>query len=574
MINFKVKASVKRGLFYFFILFIAGVAQADVSNSHTDVHQYWSRLLHADNGISRVVSSEFFLTTNGRFDLKAEQDAFVSLLSSNQAHQLACNFPARYKWIKNQKLTTVDVNLNSCAELHQFLEEFQSKDFYLGYVTEFLDSPASAFGHLMLVFHDPKLPMNLADVIHFSADSKGEKGINYVVKGLSGGVRGYYVRDPFFKKANEYLVVEQRAIHLLKIELTAEQMENLALHLYELRKAELKYYFIDENCAFHLADLINVADPTQDLRFLSNQPVLPIDVVRQNKNRISEHLSFAPTYKRINEISKKLPPQELLDIRAVMAQRISPRIDSTDSTKEFLALQYQYAFRRTKTPYANHTEVDELDFKKSETPVVLNNPLRKDEQKIDASSGLIFSTGHNAARLEIALLGSGDKRNFKNRESMLDIMTGTLDFSSDQLKLNELKLLKVSSTPNGLEFNEPWSWGVGVSMNRYNPMRDIGKEAELNVGKTYILNRYRLEFSYGVGVQNLYGTNIYTTPKALGFYEFTETIGAGISYEDKLFRNEKYRIATAFFLIDKFVLSRRLLGNGHAENSVSFTWSM
>lgn len=296
-----------------------------VGVAHADVTPYWTRLLHANDGISSVVSHEFFLTPNGRFDLRAEQDSFIALLSTDAVHQVACNFPARYKWLKKQKLTSVDFDLKTCAELAQYRKDFQQKDFYLGYVTEFLDSPASAFGHLMLVFSDPQVPLELAEVIHFAADSKGEKGLNYIAKGLTGGFRGYFVRDPFFKKSNEYLVVEQRAIHLLKIELTNDQIDNLVLHLYELRKAEFKYYFIDENCAFQLADFLDVAIPEESYRLAPNQPVLPLDVIRQNKSRISQHLSFAPTHKRLNAIVSTLTDSELSEAKAVLTQQAPPQ---------------------------------------------------------------------------------------------------------------------------------------------------------------------------------------------------------------------------------------------------------
>lgn len=457
---FKVKASVKRRLFCL-VFFFVGCAQADI-HLNSDVKPYWARLLHANDGASSVVSDEFFLAPNGRFNLQAEQDTFIALLSTDLVHQVACNFPARYKWLKNQKLTSVDFDLRTCADLVQFRKGFQQKDFYLGYVTEFLDSPASAFGHLMLIFSDPKVSQELADVVHFAADSKGEKGLSYVVNGLSGGFRGYYVRDPFFKKANEYLVVEQRAIHLFKIELKQDQIENLVLHLYELRKAEFKYYFIDENCAYQLADFLDVAVPEESYRLSPNQPVLPIDVIRLNRNRISQHLSFAPTHKRVNAIASTLTASELSEVSAVLSQQVAPSPDSTDAVKELIALQYQYAFRRAKKPYPNHTEVDLLDFKKSTNIAELDDPLAQSTRKVGFSTGLVSTAGRYVARMEINPLGTAGSGSLKNKESQLEVMTTALDVANNQFKLNELKILKIKSTPNALELNNPWSWGGGA----------------------------------------------------------------------------------------------------------------
>lgn len=569
---FKAKASVKRGLFCMCVSFL-GIAQADI-HVNTNVSRYWARLLHANDGISSVISEEFFLTPNGRFDLKAEQDAFISLLSTDAVHQVACNFPARYKWLKKQKLTSVEFDLKTCADLVQFRKGFQQKDFYLGYVTEFLDSPASAFGHLMLVFSDPKVPQELADVIHFAADSKGEKGLSYIVKGLSGGFRGYYIRDPFFKKSNEYLVVEQRAIHLFKIELTQDQIENLVLHLYELRKAEFRYYFIDENCAFQLTDFLDVAVPEEIYRLPPNKPILPIDVIRLNRNRISQHLSFAPTHKRVNEIASTLTASELSEVKAVLTQQVAPSPDSTNAVKELIALQYQYAFRRAKKPYSNHTEVDLLDFKKSTNIVELDDPLDQSDRKIGLSTGVVSKAGRYMVRMEIDPLGTTGNGNPKSKESQLEVMTTSLDVANNQFKLNELKLLKIRSTPNALDFNNPWSWGLSLSMNRYNSLSELAKEAELNTGKTFILGRFRAELGVGLGTQSLQGTHLFTSPKVSAYYELNERVNAGVSFEDKKLSTETYSISTAFITMNGWILKRRVLGRGGYENSLSFSWPL
>lgn len=566
MTIFKTKASVKRRLFCLFFFF-AGIVQADVA-------PYWARLLHANDGASLVVSDEFFLTPNGRFDLEAEQDAFITLLATDALAQVACNFPARYKWLKKQKLTDVDFDLKTCTDLNQFRKSFQQKDFYLGYVTEFLDSPASAFGHLMLVFSDPKVPLELADVIHFAADSKGEKGLNYIANGLSGGFRGYYVRDPFFKKSNEYLVVEQRAIHLLKIELTQDQIDNLVLHLYELRKAEFKYYFIDENCAFQLADFLDVAIPEESYRLSSNQPVLPIDVIRLNRKRISRHLSFAPTQKRLNQIASTLTASELSEVQAVLNQQVAPSSASSDAVKELIFLQYQYAFRRAKRPYPNHVEVDLIDFKRSENFVELDDPLAQPSRKVGISTGLVSFAGVNVARLEIDPLGTAGSEVSKSKESQLEVMATSLDVSKNQLKLNELRVLKIRSTPNALELNGPLSWSLGISVNRYNFLGQIAKEAEFGTGKTFVLNQLRAEIGVGLGAQSLQGTRFYTNPRVSAYYQFNERVRAGVSMEDKRLPAETYRISTAFFSVDGWMLRRRMLGRGNYENSLSFNWPL
>lgn len=98
---FKTKASVKRRLFSFLLIALSACTKALYAEPVLD--QYWSRLLHAEDGVSHVVSPQFFISNNGRFDIRAERDAYIKELKSNDALQVACNFPARYKWIKKSE---------------------------------------------------------------------------------------------------------------------------------------------------------------------------------------------------------------------------------------------------------------------------------------------------------------------------------------------------------------------------------------------------------------------------------------------------------------------------------------
>jgi hypothetical protein len=561
---FKNKASVKRRLFCFILIPLLACTQALYAEPVFD--QYWARLLHAEDGVSHVVSPEFFISNNGRFDIRAEQEAFVKALKSDDSLQVACNFPARYKWIKSQKLTDVQVDLNACGELTKYRNEFQRKDLYLGYITEFLDSPASAFGHLMVVFHDPQKPMELADVIHFAADSNKEKGLGYITKGLSGGFSGYFVRDPFFEKSNEYLIIEQRAIHLLKIELTDDQIENLILHLYELRKAEFKYYFIDENCAFQLADFLNVAVPDKNYRMASRQAVLPIDVVRLNSDRISKRITYVPTHKRINEIATKLTPAELTEVQAVIDQKISPNPDSSDAVKELLALQYQYAFRRSRKPYPNHAEIDELDYIRSNSVIEVEDPLKKRTSSMGISVGLLSSGAENGTRIEIAPLASANRIGALMKESQLDVLTTTLDYTNNRWALNELRLLKVASTPNAHQFNSPWSWGVGVSINRYNSSRLLAREFQIELGKTYVSNRVRTEITVGSGIQNQSATRAYLNPKIAMLYQLSDVAELGASVEEKIFATDVYQMRAAFIAFGNLMIRLNQFGSAYSEH--------
>lgn len=111
-------------------------------------------------------------------------------------------------------------------------------------------------------------------------------------------------------------------------------------------------------------------------------------------------------------------------------------------------------------------------------------------------------------------------------------------------------------------------------MNRYNSLGELGKEAELSTGKTFILSRFRAELGVGLGAQNLQGTNFFISPKVSAYYQFNEGVNAGVSFEDKKLSTETYNMSSTFITLDGWTLKRRLLGRRNYETSLSFSWPL
>lgn len=509
----KAKNPAKRGFFWIYISFwLSTVSMMHSSFAQTVQRSYWDRLLHAENGVSRVQSTDFFISPNGRNNLEQERTEFLKILQSHEGQKLACQFPARYKWLAREFPETPVFNLNLCSELQDFHNGFQKKTFYIAYVSEYLDAPASAFGHVMLVFRDDQAPLDLADTVHFAATTNREGALTYAIKGLSGGFEGYFIREPFFHKKKDYLLFEQRAIHLYKIDLSSDEIENMVFHLYELRKAKFQYYFIDENCAFQIAELLNVASPNKDYSLNTKQPNLPIDVIRLNANRISEKLTLSPIIVRQQYLAAKISESENRHVQAVINQTESVTASDSDQTKELLYLHYQYAFRRKRMPYPNHSEIEALDFKESSQHIDLPDPSLK-TKKNTWSIGLTQSNLQTQARARWTPLGDDGPQTQISRESRLSILETTVDLSKKEAQLEELKLLSMSSTPNQLEMHQPWSWSVDVSANRRNPQKALTGEAEIGIGKTWIWKKIRIESWIAPGVNQQEQTKGYVRPK-------------------------------------------------------------
>lgn len=560
------KSPAKRGFFYLFLVSLCLWSCVYSSLALAVSRPYWDRLLHIDRGRSLVESSEFFITSNGKINASAEQEKFIELLKSTDGFSLACQFPARYKWLRSQAKDVPQFDIKQCNELQDFVKNFQKKDFYIAYVSEFLDAPASAFGHLMLVFSDGSTPLDLADTIHFAASTNREGFAQYVAKGLTGKFEGYYLREPFFLKKKDYLLFEQRAIHLYKIPFTEDQIENMVLHLYELRKAKFKYYFVDANCAYQLAELMNVADPTQDFSLQLNQAVLPIDVVRLHSGHISSHQALAPTVIRQKALTKKLSPSEMNHVRAVLDQEERIQSDDSDTVKEILYLNYQYAFRRRRSAYADHAEIELLNFKESTQSIHIPDPAIK-EKTTNWSVGVSSTkNGTTYGRVHFAPLGQQSLQEQVKSESRLSLLETTVDIANDSARLKKLKVLSMTSSPNSLELHHPWSWGTEIGFNRENKSHNLAGEAEVRAGKTWLTGDLRIEGWMSVGVDHTTHTNGYLKPQVGAAYLLTPDIAIGASSYNKQYAQGSFHMTQLNFQYKGIQLQHS--PSGHKETTL------
>ena len=121
------------------------------SHALGDPLRHWKDLLHYHNGRSMVKSDSFFLSINGNADYQAELKSTIDLINSDNGETIACNFPARYSWLKSQGYPVRSIDLNRCPELMEFVAGFQKGTLSLVLASDNIDSAASAFGHLVLV---------------------------------------------------------------------------------------------------------------------------------------------------------------------------------------------------------------------------------------------------------------------------------------------------------------------------------------------------------------------------------------------------------------------------------------
>lgn len=286
------------------------------------LNQTWLRLLHLEKGArggfrSDIRSPEFFLSpspVDPLREMRASIEAFNHPWGELSAVHPICRFPARYVWLKQRLPARLSERLPALAvlircELLQDWNALQSdKKINLVHVSGYLGNPGSAFGHLLLRIGNESEggARGLLDTgINFGAQiPPGEGTLSYIVKGIGGGYGAGFSTDRHYLRDHVYAATEARDMWVYKLALTAAQRQLLLLHLWELRDLDFKYFFLRRNCAWRIAELLELV---LDENFLpSYRPYyLPVDVFhtmhdlkREGREDLVENVAFLASNKR------------------------------------------------------------------------------------------------------------------------------------------------------------------------------------------------------------------------------------------------------------------------------------
>ncbi|MER3424816.1 MAG: hypothetical protein C4293_17935, partial [Nitrospiraceae bacterium] len=254
------------------------------SEAKLSQERYWHLLLHYRPNIWGGYTSDaddpgFFLAPNGKTDPQAELEATLAEFFSNElvgrSQQPAqCAFIARYHWLK-QVLALDDHRLppQRCERWESWFAGMNPRSVTLIFPSAYMNNPASMFGHTFLRIDQKGQTEGtriLAYTINFAAELPPDAGIDFAIRGIFGGYKGYFSTLPYYIKVQEYRDIENRDIWEYRLNFTDEQLRRLLMHAWELGNAYFDYFFFKENCAYQLLTLLEVANPDWHLtdRFL------------------------------------------------------------------------------------------------------------------------------------------------------------------------------------------------------------------------------------------------------------------------------------------------------------------
>ena len=244
---------------------------------------YWHALLHYRKkplllgaGVkSDIISPEFFLSKTGSVDswseLKATLEALFSTVTDNPDQHAQCRFVARYKWLKKSlNWGAMPPPRVECEQFRGWSLRGRVESISLIFATGYLSNPASYFGHLVLKFNAPD-EVNINQLLDTSANygaivPKHENPIVYILKGVFGGYEAAFSHDKFYRHNHNYTENELRDLWEYELALNSDEVDQIVSHSWELLRVKFVYHFFKENCAYRLAEL---------LELVINQPLLP-----------------------------------------------------------------------------------------------------------------------------------------------------------------------------------------------------------------------------------------------------------------------------------------------------------
>lgn len=314
------------GLFIILLLFGAQAQASSLAESldtaerlNIASHPTWLKLLHYErNGKhSEVLSDNFFLSPNGRNDPNAELTATIKAYfdswGENTDEHTQCRFPARYFWL-SQQIQLPDYNLREtkCQQLKKWALFDNVRSISLFLVSGYFDNPASTFGHGFLRLNTDSIEdhSDLFDLtLNYGAlVPENESTLMYVARGFSGGYEAGFSDKYFYTHDLVYSRTEFRDMWEYRLALSDYERTLLILHIWEIIGKKFTYYFLNKNCVYRLAELLDMVID-EDLLGNARFWYIPVELFHRindidrvwNKSRknLIHSVRFIPSRQRI-----------------------------------------------------------------------------------------------------------------------------------------------------------------------------------------------------------------------------------------------------------------------------------
>ncbi len=217
---------------------------------------------------SVILTDSFFMAEDGAENPLAEMlttiQAFFQFPENHNEHAI-CKFPARLLWFERQlrldKRYLPEVN---CADYAVWHKNHSISSVSVVFATGYLGNPASYYGHILLKLNSEKKTSNsslLDTSINFGAIvPDAEDPISYIAKGLFGGYDSGFTHISYYFHTHNYGESEMRDLWEYELDLSSDEVDFLVAHTWELLGKKYTYYFLNKNCAYRMAEILELID--------------------------------------------------------------------------------------------------------------------------------------------------------------------------------------------------------------------------------------------------------------------------------------------------------------------------
>lgn len=214
---------------------------------------------------ARILSESFYFSGKTRINPKTELELTLNAVFSNLDHvdnqHAACRFPGRFLYLNRAlNLSHPEDILLKCDNFQDWAGLDQYDTLSLVLVEGYYGNPASSFGHLVLRHGRADGARRLLDTsINFGARvPQNESTMLYIVRGLSGGYVASFTDEAYYRQDLVYTQVEQRDMWNYALDLSDSQRQFVLAHVWELLGSPSTYYFLKNNCAFAVAEILEI----------------------------------------------------------------------------------------------------------------------------------------------------------------------------------------------------------------------------------------------------------------------------------------------------------------------------
>ncbi|MFW3342521.1 DUF4105 domain-containing protein [Aliarcobacter butzleri] len=575
---------IERGIKYFILisLFFSTSNSLELKN-YIEEHKlyensYWAKLLHYRNGISEIDSTNFFISNNGKEDLKEELFETINSLETG-TNNVLCRFPLRVEWLK-ENIPTLEEKIvpYSCEELDKFLELTDAKYVTMVFPTAHINSPASMYGHTFLkVGADKETPL-ISNAINYAAKTDEKNGLIFAYNGLFGGYEGRYSIMPYYEKIKEYNNLEQRDVWEYDLNLSQEEINKLVLHTWELKDSYANYYFFKENCSYNVLWLLEIARPSLDLVSYFDFKAIPLDTIKILTKY--DGLIVDSRYRYSNLKKMKHILNEEIENKEFLKAYINDEIELSDSLSQSDKISY-LDFKIAYTQYQRSEDgTEKKEYIKNYLKLLKERSAYKQTRTYNIKSPLDPLISHDSARIGL-FYDSNDSFETSIKPAyndMYDIVDGYLqgayiDFfelnfkkqKDKDVKLDRFTLIKIKSySPQDMIF-KPISWGIDAGYEHFKDKDDYFK-IKPEVGVSFGNDK---DFIYSMLGSNIYykgNDQLYSAGVNVGFItNRIENFNIGVNYTydkyNKSLENNQFEAFTTYKMHRNLALNLKYIND-------------